>query len=93
MRKDFVRKPLEPNFEQTFRSDAAQGGGLDNAANLVLLIAQVLDEAAKGTDCYLSINVTKKRDAAMITLTINGTKIYASGTDWATLLDSAETLL
>ena len=93
MRKDFVKKPLEPTFEQTFRSDPSLGGGLDNAANLVLIIAQVLDAAARGEDCYLSINVTKKKDAAMVKLVLNGSSVYASGSDWVTLLAGVDSLI
>lgn len=93
MRKQFTKQTMEPNFETTLEKDAALGGGLDNAANLVRLITQVLDASIKGEDCYLSINCTRKKDSAIVTLTVNGDKLYASGTDWPSLLASVDSLL
>jgi len=93
MRKDFVKEPITPNFEATLSGPPAKGGGADNASVLLLLVAQVLDAAASGEDCYLHIGLTRPKDAAVVKLHLNGSTVYASGKDWTTLLGSLSTLI
>jgi len=93
MRKDYVRAQIQPHFERTLNEKPELGGGFKSAECLVRLIAQVLDEAAQGEDCYVSIGVTKNNDAAVMTLSLNGQRQYASGSDWPSFLASVQSLI
>jgi len=93
MRKQYTRAELQPTFEETYDQKPELGGGLKGAECLVRLVAQVLDEAVRGSDCFLSIGITRKGDAAVVTLSLNGDKQFATGADWPSLMASVESLV
>jgi len=61
--------------------------------NLLLVLADVLDSAVKGEDIYLTLGMTRNKDAVLLTITWDRDKLVLSGATLRDLADQAETLL
>lgn len=69
MKKTFVRAVLQPVAESQVPDLIKDKDFQQGLASLVLLIAQVLDDAAKGNNTYLSIGTT--RDKGSMTIAVH----------------------
>jgi len=59
---------------------------------LLMLVADVLDTAASGEDCYMTIGATRKRDALVVTVKQGNQSAYAAGVDFLELSEACESL-
>lgn len=57
------------------------------------LVASALDEAVKGSNCYITVGTTKSADAVMLTLHQGAVKTPAFGSSLASLGESSSDLL
>jgi len=86
MRKDFVKSDLVANQLETLDQELASKTKAEPYHPMIRLIADVLDNAIKGDNCYLTIGTTRDQSAIILSLTVEGQKIYVSS---ATLYELA----
>lgn len=93
MKKNFVRHTLEADNEMQVDAliDEAAKGTVQLA--ILLLIGQMFDAAVGGEDCFITLGLTRPRDALVLTLSQAGTKTYAAGVDIRGLNDAVVSLL
>jgi hypothetical protein len=60
---------------------------------LLLLIADVLDSAGSGQDCYMVIGTNKDKSSLLLTVTQDRVKGWVSGLDIAGLSEACKSLL
>jgi hypothetical protein len=68
MRKKFLSVVLDPSNEAAYHTALGAKGGFELYGNLVLLVAQALDEAVRGDNCWISLGATASKDALCFTL-------------------------
>jgi len=93
MRKFTKSETIQPECEASFEQQLKTSVGQAEYQGLVRLITQVLDAAASGTDINMRIGTTKSRDALILTIYQDDEKLYATGSTWASFLESAKSLL
>ena len=60
---------------------------------LILLLADIVDTASNGRDCYCTFGLSRTKDLIMLTVTNGGSKLYASGLSLEELSEAARELL
>jgi len=61
--------------------------------DLLMVIADVLDTAVKGEDIYMTVGMTRNKDAVLLTITWDREKLVLSGATLRDLAEQANTLL
>jgi len=89
MKKDFVRAEMKPDQLEVMHKQLAKSDKPTTYFPILLMIADVIDEAVKGTNTYITIGVTRDRSSIIWTTNVAGSKLYASG---ATLAEVADKL-
>lgn len=84
---------MVPDQLKTMHQQLAKLGQPFVYTGLLLLLADVIDEAVKGSNSYMTIGVTRDKSAIIATITVDGSKIYASGATLAEVSDKATGLL
>ena len=82
-----------PDCEAAYLEQVKTAKGQAEYQPLVQLIAQVLDAAVSGEDVNLRIGATRNKSAFIVTLYQDKEASYASGVNWATLLEQVALLL
>lgn len=60
---------------------------------LIAILADVVDSAASGSECYCTFGLSRNRDKVMLTVTIGREKLYATGSDLLEVSKAALDLL
>jgi hypothetical protein len=89
----YVRAVMEPNNAEYIRNAIADSQGRAVLPNIALLVAEVADAAIAGDNVYITIGITRSRDAILLTLNQSGDKSYAGGETLAQLEDAVLELL
>lgn len=71
-------------------ADGAVHGGI---ADLLIVLAEVCDTAIAGDDIYVTLGMTKRRSALLLTVTWDNDKLVLSGESLVDLADQAHSLL
>jgi len=93
MKKGFVRATVGNQNLQTVQDDATVKDGLRAYLGLVSILADALDYAAGGGDCWVTLGLSRDKGALLLTVNNGGSKLYASGATLTELSAAALELL
>jgi len=88
-----AKESLKPINSQEARAILNSKTAVEELTALVTVIADVLDIAIGGEDCYLSLGLNRERSAILLTVTQGKMKGWVSAVDLASLLAGVETLV
>jgi len=93
MKKEFTRADMTPDQLKTMHQQLAKADKPTTYFPLLLIMADVVDEAVKGSNTYLTLGVTRDKSAIIMSISVDGKKLYASGASLADLADKVNALL
>lgn len=93
MKKDFVRAEMAADQLKVMHQQLAKAEKPTVYFPLLLLMADVIDDAVKGSNTYITLGVTRDKSAIILTVNVGGSKVYASGATLAELADRVNDLL
>lgn len=79
MKKGFTRTSVEANNLRDLQDIKATKDGLGLYYGLLAVLADAADTAAGGGDCYCTFGITRDKGSLLLTVNVNGGKLYASG--------------
>jgi len=85
MRKEFKATALLPTNADLVRDIKAPADFVKHFHPILQVIAEILDEAVKGEDSYLTLGLNRNRDTILMTLHTGGSKLYVGGEDLVAL--------
>jgi len=93
MKKAFVRAVMKPDQLETVRKQIIKDTGFQAYQGVALLLADIVDTAVKGTECYATFGISKDRSAILLTIHLGDQKLYAQGATLAEVSSACEELL
>jgi len=85
--------PLAPRNTAAVDEHAKAGTVHLKYADLLRVMADVLDNAIKGEDIYMTLGQTRNKDAVLLTVNWDREKLVLSGVSLMDLAEQAHTLL
>lgn len=93
MKKGFTRATVGSDNLKMVKELAGVQDGLDAYYGLLAVLADACDLAAAGNDCWCTVGLSRDKGALLLTVTMGGSKLYASGADLAEVSGAAQELL
>lgn len=84
---------IAPENLKTLREQLKTNKAGQTYEGLVAILADVVDTAIGGSECYAVLGLNRNRDAVMLTVTIGREKLYATGPSLVAVSRAAEELL
>lgn len=91
--KEKERAEIQSDNLKTLREQLKANKGGQTYEGLVAILADVVDTAVGGSECYAVLGLNRNRDAVMLTITIGREKLYATGPSLVAVSKAAEELL
>jgi hypothetical protein len=85
--------PLKADNKSLVTEHIVAGSLSKSWSDIVMLMADVLDNAIKGEDIYITVGMTRNKDACLLTVTWDREKLVLSGMSLLDLAEQAHTLL
>jgi hypothetical protein len=93
MKKDYVRADMKADQLKTMSQQLAKPDKPVTYFPLLLIMADVIDDAVKGANTYMTLGVSRDKSSIILTISVDGHKLYASGATLAELADRVNNLL
>jgi hypothetical protein len=93
MKKDFVRGKLDTGHLLNVKKEFKGYTPASPYAGLVELLADVVDTAISGPECYVTFGLSRDRSSILLTVHYEHSKLYAGGTTLAELSAAAGELI
>ncbi|HEY9759004.1 MAG TPA: hypothetical protein V6C97_27800 [Oculatellaceae cyanobacterium] len=84
---------IEPKNLKTLREQLKANNAGQTYEGFLAILADVVDTAIGGSECYAVLGLNRNRDAVMLTVTIGREKLYATGPTLVAVSKAAEELL
>lgn len=93
MKLNTKKDALLPSSVDNLMEDLKSKEGISRYRDLLIVLADALDMAAKGEDIFVTLGSTRKRDALVLTITYQGDKTFVPGVNLQALADLCSNLL